>query len=102
MAPEFMASFEAFLAEVGPRPSTKHTIDRIDNNRGYEPGNLRWATRTEQNRNRRSGKLTAADAAEIRALSGTVSQAMIARRFGVTQSLVSVIVNGAIWKEQTP
>lgn len=44
----------AFVAHVGPRPSSEHEIDRIDNDRGYEPGNLRWATRTENSRNRRN------------------------------------------------
>lgn len=51
---EWRHDFAAFLAHVGPRPSDKHSIDRIDNARGYEPGNVRWATRTEQNRNKRS------------------------------------------------
>lgn len=49
-------SFAAFLADVGERPSPGHSIDRIDNDRGYEPGNVRWATDTEQNRNRRDNR----------------------------------------------
>lgn len=51
---EWRTDFAAFLAHVGPRPSSKHSIDRIDNDRGYEPGNVRWATMKEQCRNRRN------------------------------------------------
>ncbi|KMO40978.1 hypothetical protein [Methylobacterium aquaticum] len=44
-------SFEAFYEDVGQRPSVEHSLDRINNERGYEPGNVRWATRREQMRN---------------------------------------------------
>jgi len=46
-------SFPEFLAVVGRKPTPQHTLDRIDNDGHYEKGNLRWATRKEQNRNTR-------------------------------------------------
>ena len=48
MCPEWRDSFEAFLRDVGPRPSPRHSIDRINNDGNYEPGNVRWATKREQ------------------------------------------------------
>ncbi len=45
--------FAAFIADVGRKPSPDHTLDRIDNSGHYEPSNVRWATKSEQQLNRR-------------------------------------------------
>lgn len=50
---EWRTDFPAFFAHVGQKPTSKHTIDRKNSDGNYEPGNVRWATRKEQARNRR-------------------------------------------------
>jgi len=51
------ASFDNFLADVGPRPAVGYSIDRIDVNGNYEPGNVRWADAKTQARNKRNNRL---------------------------------------------
>lgn len=54
VAAEWKESFERFIKDVGQRPGPEYSLDRIDNNLGYFPGNIRWATRKQQQRNMRS------------------------------------------------
>jgi hypothetical protein len=53
---EWCKDFGAFLREIGPKPTRYHSLDRIDGSRGYEPGNVRWATWNEQARNRSNNR----------------------------------------------
>lgn len=54
----WLNSFDLFLLDVGGRPSKNHSLDRYPNNDGdYDPGNVRWATIDEQNRNKRDNRV---------------------------------------------
>jgi hypothetical protein len=100
-------SFILFLEDVGVRPSPELTLDRIETNGHYEPGNVRWATRKVQARNRNYCVLDEAKAAEIRRLYGPykrydrwrtgVTQAQLAAQFGTSQGHVSQILRGVSW-----
>lgn len=59
MHPPWRESFEQFLQDVGVRPGKgrQFTLDRIDNNDGYRPGNVRWATQSQQCRNTRVNRI---------------------------------------------
>lgn len=73
--------FKTFFKDMGERPSLGHSLDRIDNSKGYEPGNVRWATSVEQNSNRRDNVWI-----EVRGQRKTL--AGWARHFNVTPAAV--------------
>ena len=82
--------FENWLVDMGPRPEGA-MIERRDNNGDYEPGNCYWATRTEQNKNRRNTRL-------ITANGETLHLAEWARRLGVSHITVLARIEAG-WDE---
>jgi len=83
MCTEWANSFEAFYAHVGDRP-TGASIDRIDNARGYEPGNVRWASARQQAENRRTTRPVVVHGHAFR------SMAAAGRHLGVTTQTVKM------------
>lgn len=98
ICPRWRDSFANFLADMGERPDGM-SIDRIDGDKGYEPGNCRWATQTQQVRTSSHTKLTVEAAAEIRAaLETTETKREIARRYGVSISSIQSIKDRKVWR----
>lgn len=80
MCEEWRHSFESFLAHIGPRPPGL-TLERIDNSRGYEPGNVCWETRKQQCRNTRRNVI-------VTVRGKTASVIELAEHFGVNYNRV--------------
>jgi len=79
-------SFEDFLADMGDRPFPRATLERINVNGNYEPGNVRWATQKEQTRNKRNNRLVT-----ISGVTKTVAE--WAEESGVSQKLLLQRIN---------
>lgn len=88
-------TFEGFLADVGRRPGSGYSLERVDNDKGYEPGNVRWATRVERMRNTRRTKLSASAVVEIR--SSGASLKALARKYGCHPTTVQRARDGVSW-----
>ena len=114
MCQRWRESFEAFLEDLGSKPSPKHTLGRLDHDGHYScgtcdecrtqgwPVNCRWASKTEQNRNRRttdrSGKLTMERVIDIRQrLQAGASVKEVVEAFGICSSLVGKIRRREVW-----
>ena len=74
MCAEWLADAAAFVEYIGEPPTPEHTVDRIDNSKGYDPGNVRWATPLEQANNKTNNRIV-----EYRGEEMTLSE-MIRRR----------------------
>lgn len=83
-------SFAAFYADMGPRPSKAHAIDRLDNDGPYSPGNCAWRTRTEQANNKRNNRFLTANGERL-----TVTQ--WARKTGLPASVIRTRVVRLKW-----
>ncbi len=106
----WLASFEAFFADMGNRPSDKHSLDRINVNGNYEPSNCRWATKSQQCRNIRNNFLlthngktaTPAEWSEITGIKDVTIKSRLRYGWSIEKALTAPVRAKAPNEEITP
>lgn len=91
--------YAAFIADMGPRPSSEHSLERRNNNKGYSPSNCCWSTRSEQQKNKSSTRFYTDGI-----FTGTLVEC--ARHLGISKELAhwrwkqhNTFIKGQIWQE---
>jgi hypothetical protein len=104
---QWIDSFETFLSDMGPRPSG-HTIERIESNGNYEPGNCKWATRLDQGRNTSRVIKTVVDGSSV-AVRSLADQFSIsgdtlvsrAKRHGIEKALADSAAHKGLFRQKS-
>jgi hypothetical protein len=97
---EWRDDFSAFYNHIGPAPARHLSVDRINNNGNYEPGNVRWATNHEQRINSRNCKLTIEQVQAIRTTGKGKPIRALMEEYGVSSSTIDKIRANEVWKEE--